>query len=241
MTPAPVYSGASDASDMDGRTENVGDTAESVDGTMLGAADGVSDEKAPYGDASVSSDAPIGVPPLVVAWEAGAGEDAADCGSTGTLENCETCGRSCDTKHSVNATCSGGACLFGGCLPGWSDCDSASTNANGCECETPACCSGGVCQTAHSNGVAQTFFDCVPLGTHTEAQAMAACTAFTGNTSLCVEAPFGACGSGREVCSNNARTCQCWQYAGKASGTVETRIGIVCRTACPTGQGPMWN
>jgi hypothetical protein len=169
------------------------------------------------------------------------GDGGAECGPTDTILNCGACGRACDTAHSVGAGCADGTCAYSGCSAGWSDCDGAAANANGCECNTPSCCSSGACQTLHSNGLMQTYYDCVPLGTYTQAQALAACTAFTGNSAQCTDAPFGLCGTARGVCSSGASTCWCWAYAGSAAGTVDESTGGVCPGACPTGQGPRWN
>jgi len=47
--------------------------------------------------------------------------------------------------------------------------DSVATNhpnTNGCECATPGCCPGALCQNTHANGVGDSFYDCVAVGTH---------------------------------------------------------------------------
>jgi hypothetical protein len=113
-------------------------------------------------------------------------------------------------------------------------------DAGGCACEASTCCSSGACQTAHSNGVGQTFYDCEAQGTFTQTLAMEACVAFTGTNTQCVAAPVGVCGSSRAICSNGASTCWCWTYAGTGAGTVEKQFGL-CPSACPSANGTMWN
>jgi hypothetical protein len=173
------------------------------------------------------------------------GEDV-DCGPTDTIQSCGACGRACETTRSTDAGCAGGACTYGGCSSGWSDCDQAQPNTNGCECHTPACCSGGACQTAHSNGTGQTFYDCVPQGTYTLTQAMAACAAFSGGSGQCSQQSTTALCSmsmqSKGVCSSSGSQCWCWQYQGFAPGTVEALMGpIGCPGVCPVGGQTTWN
>jgi len=60
----------------------------------------------------------------------------------------------------------------------------------------------GGCVIVHSNGLGQSYDDCVPLRTYNMAQALAACAAHTKNTSLCAvtsmscPAPGGTAGGG---------------------------------------------
>jgi hypothetical protein len=175
------------------------------------------------------------------ATQAEGGDGGAECGAADAIHNCGACGRACDTAHSVGAGCADAACAYTGCSAGWADCNQAAPNADGCECHTPSCCPSGVCQNAHSNGITQTWYDCVPLGTYTQAQAMAACTAFTGDSAQCTDAPVGICGPARGVCSSGASTCWCWTFAGSAAGTAEHQPGPACPVACPTGQGSRWD
>lgn len=100
------------------------------------------------------------------------------------------------------------------------------------------------CSIAHSNGLGQAFFDCVPLGTHNQAQALEACAAFTGNMSLCV--PVG-CSPGMEVCSTGFTSCACWKYQGSNIGHVSMPGGAgeggsgggTC--ICPNAASATWN
>jgi hypothetical protein len=177
--------------------------------------------------------------------EAGRGMDAGDatssCGPTNTTSNCGACGSACEAAHGTPSACTAGKCAYSACASGWSDCDKAGADTNGCECHTPACCPGGACQSAHTSGAGQTFYDCVAPGTFSLTQAMEACAAFTGNSAQCVDAPAGICGTSRSVCSPGASQCWCWQYAGTYAGTVEHQAGPICPSGCPVGGGAAWN
>ena len=67
---------------------------------------------------------------------------------------------SCNVPNAT-PSCVSGLCAVSACNSGFSDCDAAA--ADGCECGTPACC-GSACQTTHSNGLGNGYFDCFPLG-----------------------------------------------------------------------------
>jgi hypothetical protein len=93
----------------------------------------------------------------------------------------------------------------------------------------------GGCPIAHSNGQGQTYYDCTPLGTYNVTQAFEACTAFTGNMSLCTNDPV-TCGGGDQVCSSSAM-CACWRYNGTNAGrTLKT---TTCQ--CLGSSAPMWD
>jgi hypothetical protein len=108
-----------------------------------------------------------------------------------TTANCGACGVTCNTANALDAGCGPSGCTYE-CVPGWSNCNTTSAQANGggCECNTPVCCqatgatpsAGGPgygCATTHSTGVAGgTYTNCQPLATYTEGEAMAACTAY---------------------------------------------------------------
>jgi hypothetical protein len=120
--------------------------------------------------------------------------------------------------------------------------------ANGCECPTPGCC-GAACQSAHSDGLGQSFYDCVAQGTHTQAQAKAACAAFTGDagsctmSSACCDDSLGLCitvQSTDAVCGMISAQCHCWSYVGDDSGTVQTP-DAGCAEVCPASGDPGWN
>jgi hypothetical protein len=116
--------------------------------------------------------------------------------STMTVTNCGACGVACDTAHSVDASCGPTGCTYA-CAPNFANCDTTSAlgNTGGCACSTPACCSttgatpgaggpGYACETTHSNGVGQSFYDCTATGTYSEPQALAACEAYVASIGL---------------------------------------------------------
>jgi hypothetical protein len=123
-----------------------------------------------------------------------------------TVANCGACGVSCNTANSVDAGCGATGCTYA-CAPNFANCNTTSLqgNAGGCACATPACCSGAgatpgaggpgyACETPHSNGTGQTYYDCEPVGTYTEPQALAACVAYVttlGLTASACEYPAG--------------------------------------------------
>jgi hypothetical protein len=120
--------------------------------------------------------------------------------------------------------------------------------ANGCECPTQGCC-GTACESAHANGLGQAFYDCVARGTHTQAQARAACSAFTGDagactmSSACCDDSLGLCitvQSTDAVCGRVSSQCHCWSYAGNDSGTVQAP-DAGCAEICPSAADPGWN
>jgi hypothetical protein len=120
--------------------------------------------------------------------------------------------------------------------------------ANGCECLTTGCC-GTACQSAHSDGLGQPFYDCIALGTHTQAQAREACSVFTADagackgSSACCDDPLGLCitvQSTDAVCGSASGQCHCWSYVGDDSGTVQTP-DAGCAEICPSAGDPAWN
>jgi hypothetical protein len=220
-----------------------------------------------------------------------------------TISNCGACGKACDTKHSNGASCNAGSnasCSYAGCASGWLDCKTGSGNfdgcessktststcgscqnvcntatgqpscdgtkcsyscnsgltdcnaatgsdTDGCECATPACC-GSSCETIHANGVRQNFYDCKDKGTHNQAQAQAACAAYTGSAGACSASQvccgvlfpicFGTIGS--SVCGTANGKCYCWQYDGPNPGRVSAVSGR-CTASCGAGSDPTWN
>ncbi len=171
-------------------------------------------------------------------------EAGSDCGPLDTTTNCGACGASCDTMHSTGASCTSAVCQYSGCSSGYSDCNKTAPNTNGCECATPGCCSTQ-CQTVHSNGVGQSFYDCNPVGTHTLAAAIEACMAYAmtvgGNSKDCVGG--WDCGGGTStvaVCyssAGNMITCTnyCWTYIGTTTGDVQA-----CNAPCGQSMAS-WN
>jgi hypothetical protein len=140
-----------------------------------------------------------------------------------TALNCTACGVACDTVHSNGAACSGTGCLYTGCANGWSDCNAAAPNANGCECQSPGCCEAGACEPQHNNGIGNTYYDCTPVGVFTSSLALQACIAYTDAASECVGYPCADPDSGPIICSSGAlnKFCMCWSYAGSNIGLVD--------------------
>ncbi len=169
-----------------------------------------------------------------------AGEDAgidAGCGAVDTVTSCGACGVACDVD-SGQPSCNGTTCSYA-CNAGHSDCDKkAAPDTNGCECATPACCGTG-CETTHSDGFGQSFYDCNPAGTYTSASALAACVAFAhGDASMCSDNWTCSGDSNNFVCfdpTNNSNDCTtCWGYAGANKGKV-----MLCE--CPWSATGPWN
>ncbi|HSQ65149.1 MAG TPA: hypothetical protein VLM85_18135, partial [Polyangiaceae bacterium] len=63
-----------------------------------------------------------------------AGNDAGDagCGPVNTITNCSACGAQCDTTNASNTACNGTTCVYQ-CKSGFSNCDAAAPDLNGCE------------------------------------------------------------------------------------------------------------
>ena len=146
-----------------------------------------------------------------------------------TTQNCSSCGIACDTSHSFDAGCSGTTCTYSGCAAGYVDCHTAAPNADGCECNAPACCEAGVCEPLHDNGVGQTYYDCTPIGTYSAALALKACIAYTGSAAQCVSFPCQGSPppNGPIICSSGALTknCICWSFHGNDIGLVDNAGG----------------
>jgi hypothetical protein len=87
----------------------------------------------------------------------------------------------------------------------------------------------------HSDGLGQTWTDCVPLGTYNEAQAMKACEAWT----VATDASVGSCvvnSCSGEMFVENEVAGRIWSYAGPYTELV-TQYGM----GCPYGSGLPWN
>jgi hypothetical protein len=181
-------------------------------------------------------------PDVVDAHEVDAGdareETEAGCGPLGTVANCSACGQSCDTQSGAPSCDDGGTCSYA-CNPGLSDCNAASApDTDGCECATPGCC-GDLCETAHSNGAGQTYYDCNPPDTYGSAAAMAACTAFAnGDASKCTDGwDCNSSSTEKQVCyvdASNACQTYCWNYSG-------TNAGVLSDCSCPVTKIANWD
>jgi hypothetical protein len=86
----------------------------------------------------------------------------------------------------------------------------------------------------HSDGIGQTWQDCALLGTHDQAEAMAACQANGGTQ--CVANDCGGSGSSAicDVDPHSPDYCSCWVYSGPLAGHVDNTAG--CTTAVQATQ-----
>jgi hypothetical protein len=110
---------------------------------------------------------------------------------------------------------------------------------------------GGACgasgPTLHSNGLGQTFQDCAPKGTHNAAQALEACSAFTGESASCAIVSCGGAGDGAvrgagggaAACSTGLPVCDCWTFSGPYAGLVQSPNAKKCRPCANDGRP--WN
>jgi hypothetical protein len=84
----------------------------------------------------------------------------------------------------------------------------------------------------HSNGIGQTWTDCVPLGTYNTMQALKACAAFLGvSVPACNVSPVSDCGGGTVSIAGGT-----WTYNGPNEGHVQTSPNV-----CPSVASPMWD
>jgi hypothetical protein len=165
--------------------------------------------------------------------------------SQSSTSSCGGCHQACSTITGA-ARCDGTTCSYT-CNAGRVDCNAATApDTDGCECATPGCCSSGACQTIHSNGTGQNFYDCNAPATHTAAAAAAACGAFGGGSSCKTSSvccgglsALGLClgTTDSSVCGSAGGTCHCWQYSGTNPGTVQNG----CSAACGAASDPTWN
>jgi hypothetical protein len=202
--------------------------------------DGTSDaneDAGPGDDTGVGIDADTGTGPDANDVDTGADTGAPDSGAdvdagcpTNLPTSCGTCGVVCNTTTSSAPTCNGTTCLYA-CLPNKQNCNATAPDPNGCECDGTACC-GSSCQTAHSNGVGQTFYDCNPLDTYNQTTATAACAAFTGSAASCTA--YACTGNAGSVVCSPGGACTCWKYDPGNSG-VTGKVSTSC--GCPVSSG----
>lgn len=238
-----VGDGQPDGPGADVTTDTTGDAGDAGDAVTFDGGDaGDSSIDARDADADAPADAPNDAP------DADASDAPVDtgCGATNTITNCGACGNACNQTNNTNRTCNGTSCGYT-CIAGRSDCNAATApDLDGCECATPGCCAGSTCQSTHQNGVGQSFYDCVAVGTYNQPQAMEACVAFTGNAGQCTNAgclaPDGG-PSGNVVCSSGSPTsCVCWQYDALFAGHLfNSGMAGLGNCFCPGGGNPSWN
>jgi len=152
-------------------------------------------------------------------------------------QHCGGCWTACSFANAV-AACPTGSCTLSKCDAGFQNCDGQ--NANGCECKGTGCCANGACQTAHDDGVGQTFYDCVATGTYDQTQATEACAAFTGDASQCHVSTTCASGATAVCSAGSATACDCWIFAGTGVGKVKTNGAGSC-TCHANGNPGSWD
>jgi hypothetical protein len=199
------------------------------------------------------------------------------CGSSCTLldttSDCSACGDVCTLTNATSATCNGSTCSYT-CNAGTSDCNTTAPNTGGCECLTPACCPGGTntgapCQTTHSDGLGNSYYDCnnlytVTPNTFTPVTAMEACTGYAvsqGKTAANCSDGWSCAGVKAdrrwhrrgpghhgllllEHDSNStdcANTCTyCWGYSANTDGAISDN-GWVESCTCPEAKSASYN
>lgn len=159
------------------------------------------------------------------------------------------CGVVCDSIHSLGPLCSPGGCTFAGCMASYIDCNQAPPNADGCECEGSACCNGA-CQTKHSDGLGDSFFDCVALGTRDPVQVAKAAAAWdaTGNIDAAPRLYSDNKGTVQYICDRSTvrNACACWTWNGTGqyadAGRALSTNGKPTQCFIPFGATyPAWN
>lgn len=179
-----------------------------------------------------------------------------------TTTDCSACNIACNSGTNNTArSCNGTTCSYT-CAANQVDCDGdINPDSNGCECAGSGCCTSGTpstygsCQTTHSDGLGQSFWDCLPLNTYTVSQAQAAARAYDSGgavdgTNNHYVNPKNAADTVDYICNSSTtkNSCPCWAwnatgaYAG-ALGTVDLHTPS-STTNCyfPLGSGfPGWD
>jgi hypothetical protein len=141
--------------------------------------------------------------------------------------NCGSCGNVCATDE----TCASGVCTCPETEP--LTCGTACCAGNGC-------CSGDTCQTVHSNGLGQSYYDCNPLGTYTDTAAAAAASAWDSAATLVPGNVIPGCPPSGCNGWSGAKGCATWCWDGAYAGHVlENDFGMNC--VCATQLSPTWN
>jgi hypothetical protein len=135
--------------------------------------------------------------------------------------NCGACGETCP----ATATCASGDCTCPQDRPALCG---HSLAANGSCCAGDGCCGSG-CQTAHANGLGQTYYDCGALNQYTAAQAALAAKAFApAATPVPATCDVTSC-----LCVIDGGSSAVWCYSGSPnSGLVALWNGATC-SLCP--------
>jgi hypothetical protein len=232
---APDSPGLHDSpSDALGPDSTGDDASPSDSGADTSAPDGMDGST----DVDEAADAPIDSPHDVETPDADGG-----CGATNTTTNCGACGATCTETHATGDSCNGTACAYA-CSANFQDCNAATGhNTDGCECAGTACCSGA-CQTSHTDGFGESFYDC--FTTFSQNLAIDACRAHVGaaHASYCESGFFctnaADASVGDMVCSSNSPTeCDCWGYDDMIQGQTSVGSGAgMSNCLCPQGGAP---
>lgn len=162
--------------------------------------------------------------------------------------HCGACGAPACSLPNATAACPAGSCTIATCSAGHFDCDAKA--ATGCECAgsdlgdgNHGCCSGGKCQTAHTDGYGHSFSDCET--TYSELLARDAAKA----AGYAAASAYGnSCGTGNSesvICATSATACTCWTWADSAStnnAKGRTHANTTNSTCyCPNSGDLPWN
>ncbi len=242
-----VTSGDSIAPDSPGSHDSAGDVLADSTGDTAPSPDSGPDTSPDGMDADASADADADADAMSAdepdAME-GPEAEAGGCGTTNTTTNCGACGATCTETHATADTCNGTACTYT-CSLNFQDCNAATGhNTDGCECAGTACCNGSTCQTSHTDGFGESFYDC--FTTFSQNLAIDACRAHVGaaHAAYCQSGFFctnaADASVGDMVCSSNSPTeCDCWGYDGMIQGQTSVGSGAGENNCdCPQGGAP---
>jgi hypothetical protein len=169
------------------------------------------------------------------------GDGGAACVDLTTASDCGGCGRACAEGASCEAQLSadGGDAGIDCACPMDRPMACRVSGADRC-CAGTGCCSSG-CQSAHDNGLGQTYFDCQPIDTYSLTQAMAAAAAWAPTGVDVLPAP--ACPDGC-LCRTDgplasATRAAVFCYASTFKGYVAVTQNPSCAAAtCPSINSP---
>jgi hypothetical protein len=181
-------------------------------------------------------------PPFMDCLNVGANTDGCET-STHSITACGGCNNACDTTHSIGADCPAGVCTYTGCMAGYSDCNKAGADTDGCEFMDVTHSTG---LTVAGNPVTYQY-DCAPLGTPGDpttymtnglGMATAACNAWTAAVGGGTCAPFPCTGNVNCVRADTGSICSIWCYT-KMNIAGHVKKAATC--SCPSTTDLTWN